>query len=137
MDYTAERHAFPGYKSQKVKTFCRLYGRKACNCEIFCVKAGFSTVKSVESLTFSRTILLKGMPFRRIIRRKSKLPANYPAESFSILRKVKISPYKGLSLLLQIILDKKSTMGDQYYPRFGRIIKKHGKTENNNLTFRR
>jgi hypothetical protein len=52
------------------------------------------------------------MPFRRKIRGKSKLSANYPAKSFRILRKVKISLFKGLSLLMQIILDKKSTMGD-------------------------
>jgi hypothetical protein len=54
------------------------------------------------------------MPFRRIIRGKSKLSANYPADSFSIPRKVKISP------LLKLILDKNSTMGDQHYHRFGR-----------------
>jgi hypothetical protein len=77
------------------------------------------------------------MPFRRVIRGNSKLSANYPAGSFSIPRKVKISLFKGLSLLPQIILDKKSTMGDQYYPRFERKMKKHGVTETNNLTFRR
>jgi hypothetical protein len=60
------------------------------------------------------------MPFRRVIRGKSKLSANYPAESFSIPQKVKISLFKGLSLLPQIILEDKSTMGDQYYPRFER-----------------
>jgi hypothetical protein len=77
------------------------------------------------------------MPFCREIRGKSKLSANYPAESFSIPRKVKISFFKGLSLLPQIILDENSTvgdlsllpqiildenstMGDQYYPRFER-----------------
>ncbi len=73
----------------------------------------------MESKNFPHIILRKSMPFRRIIRRKSKLSANYPAESFSIPRRVKISLLKGLSLLLQIIVDKKSTMGDQYYPRFG------------------
>jgi hypothetical protein len=51
------------------------------------------------------------MPFRRIIRGKSKLSANFHAESFSIPQKVKISLFKGLSLILKIILDKKSTMG--------------------------
>jgi hypothetical protein len=30
VDYTVERHAFLGYNSRKVKTFCRLYCRKAC-----------------------------------------------------------------------------------------------------------
>jgi hypothetical protein len=60
------------------------------------------------------------MPFRRVIRGKSKLAANYPAESFSIPRKVKISLFKGPSLLPQIILDERSTMGDQFYPRFER-----------------
>jgi hypothetical protein len=109
MDYTAERHAFPGYNSQKVKTFRGLYYGKACNRELFCVKAGFLVVKSAESFDFSRIILRKGMPFCRIIRGRSKLcanhtaerhafpqdnplSANYPAESFRILRKVKISP---------------------------------------------
>jgi hypothetical protein len=56
--------------------------------------------------------------FRRVIRGKSKLSAYYSGESFSIPRKVKISLFKGLSLLPQIILAKKSTMGDQNYPRF-------------------
>jgi hypothetical protein len=87
------------------------------------------------------------VPYRRIIRGKSKpklsanypaerraIPnnpwkvktfANYPAESFGISRKVKISLFKGLSLLLKLILDTNSTMGDQYYSRFGR---KNGKT---------
>jgi hypothetical protein len=51
---------------------------------------------------------------------KSKLSANYPAVNFSILRKVKISLFKGLSLLLEIILDRKLTICDQYYLRFGR-----------------
>jgi hypothetical protein len=37
-------------------------------------------VKSMESFYFSHTILQKGMPFRRIIRGKSKLPAYYTAE---------------------------------------------------------
>jgi hypothetical protein len=54
--------------------------------------------------------------FHRVIREKSKLSTNYPAESFSIWRKVKVSLFKGLSLLPPIILDKNSTMGDQYYP---------------------
>jgi hypothetical protein len=40
-------------------------------------------------------------------------------------------------IILQIILDKNSTMADQYYLRFKEKIKKHGATENNNLTFRR
>jgi hypothetical protein len=62
------------------------------------------------------------MPFRTIIRGKSKLPADYPTESFSVPRKVRISLIKGLSLILKQILDKNSTMGDQYYPRFGRKI---------------
>jgi hypothetical protein len=51
---------------------------------------------------------------------KSKLSANYPAENFSVLRKVKISLFKCLSLLLEIILDRKLTICDQYYLRFGR-----------------
>jgi hypothetical protein len=98
---------------------------KACDCKLFCVKAGFPMVKSAESQNFPRIILRKGMPFPRIIRGKSKLSANYPAESFSILRKVKISLFKGLSLLPQIIVDENSTMGDQYYPRFERKNKKN------------
>jgi hypothetical protein len=77
-------------------------------------------VKSAESLNFPRIKLQKGMPFRRVIRGKSKLSANYPADSFSITRKVKISLFKGISLFQQIILDEKSTMDDQYYPRFER-----------------
>ncbi len=151
MDYTEERHAFPGYNSRKVKTFRGL----------FCIEAGFAIVKSAESFYFSWTILRKGMPFRRIICGKSKfsayhtaekrafpwnnlckikVSANYLAESFSIKREVKISLFKGISLLLQIILDKKSTMGDQYYPSFGRKINKHDVctvTENNVMTLRR
>jgi hypothetical protein len=35
-------------------------------------------------------------------------------------RRPKISLFKGLSLLLKLISDKNSTMGDQYYPIFGR-----------------
>jgi hypothetical protein len=87
-----------GYNSQKVKTFRGL----------FCVKIGFSKVKSTENFDFSRTILRKGMPFSRIIaesqnipriilrksmpfskviRGKWKLSVNYPVESFSILQK--------------------------------------------------
>jgi hypothetical protein len=58
----------------------------------------------------------ESLPFCRITRGKSKLSANYPPESFSIPRKVKISLLECSSLLIQIILDKKSTMGDQYYP---------------------
>jgi hypothetical protein len=112
-DYTAERHAFPRYNP-----------RRACNCELFCVKAGFPMVKSAESFDFPRIILQKGMPFRRVIYGKSKLSVNYPAERFSIPRKVKISLFKGISLLPQIILDKKSTLGDQYYPRFERKTEK-------------
>jgi hypothetical protein len=30
VDYTAERHAFPGHNSRKVKTFRGLYRGKAC-----------------------------------------------------------------------------------------------------------
>jgi hypothetical protein len=33
-DYTAERHAFPLYNSQKVKSFRRLYRGKACFSEV-------------------------------------------------------------------------------------------------------
>jgi hypothetical protein len=118
-----ESQNFPWTNPQKGIPF---HG-KACNRELFCVKAGFSMLKSMESFYFSHTFLRKGMPFCRIIRGKSKLPAyhtsekhaflqdnprksklsvNYPAESFSILRKVKISLFKGISLLLQIILHK-------------------------------
>jgi hypothetical protein len=52
-------------------------------------------------------------------RGKSKHSSNYPSESFSIPRKVIISLFKGLALILQIILDKSPTIGHQYYPRFG------------------
>jgi hypothetical protein len=60
------------------------------------------------------------MPFHRVIHGKSKLSASYPAGSFSIPQKVKISLFIGLLLLPQIILDEKSTMDDQYCPRFER-----------------
>jgi hypothetical protein len=141
-----ESHAFPGYNSRKVKTFRGLYRRKACNHKLFCAKTAFPMVKSAESQNFPRIILRKGMTFRRIISGKSKLYTDYTAErhafplgyqrkvktfrelpcgkfqytaeSFSIPLKVKISLFKGLSLLPQIIFDKKSTMGDQCYPRF-------------------
>jgi hypothetical protein len=83
LDYTKERHAFTGCYSRKFITLRGLYRGKACNCKLFCVKAGFSTLKSVESFDISRTILRKGMTFRRITRRKLKLSVNYPAESFS------------------------------------------------------
>jgi hypothetical protein len=66
------------------------------------------------------------MPFRRIICGKSKLFENNPAESFTILRKAKISLVKGLSLLLKLILDKNSTMGNQNYPTFGEKMKNMG-----------
>ncbi len=96
-DYTVERHAFPGYNSQKVKTFRGLYRRKAwllrgiirgkaCNRELFCIKAGFFMLKSMESFLFLHTILQKGIPFRRIIRGKSKLPAYHTAESMPFRR---------------------------------------------------
>ncbi len=49
VDYAVERHAIPGYDSRKVKTFRGF----------FCIKAGFSTVKSTESFYFSRPILRK------------------------------------------------------------------------------
>ncbi len=56
--------------------------------------AGLSMVKSMESFYFSHNILRKGMPFRRIIRGKSKLPAYYTAEKHDFVqdnpRKVKI-----------------------------------------------
>jgi hypothetical protein len=51
---------------------------------------------------------------------------HYTAESqiargkFQYTAESQIALFKGLSLLLKIILDKKSTMGDQYYPRFKR-----------------
>jgi hypothetical protein len=97
--------------------------------ELFCVKGDFSAVNSVECFDFPRIILRKGMPFRRIIRGNSKRSANYPAESFIIIpRKVKTSLFKGLSLFLKLILDKNSTTGDQYYPRFRR---KNGKMWDN------
>jgi hypothetical protein len=70
--------------------------------------------------------------FQGIIRGKSKLSMNYPAESFSISQKVKISLLKGLSLLSKLILDNNSIMDDQYYSRFGRKNGKYGITENNN-----
>ncbi len=73
----------------------------------------------MESQNFLRIIPMKRLPFRRIIHGKSN-STNYPAESFSIPRKVKFSLFKGLSLLLKLIFDKNSTMDDQYYPRFGR-----------------
>ncbi len=114
----------------------RIICGKACNRKLFHVKADFTMVKSAERFDFSRSKLRKGILFCRIIHGKSKLSvnhsvgksmpfsqgdprevkfsANYPAESFSIPRKVKISLCKGLSLLLQKILDKKSTMGDHY-----------------------
>jgi hypothetical protein len=92
-DYTVERHAFSEYNSWKVKTFCRFYRGKVCSHELFCIKAGFSMVKSMESFYFSHTILRKGMPFRRIIHGKSKLPAYYTAKKHAFLqdnpRKVK------------------------------------------------
>jgi hypothetical protein len=75
------------------------------------------------------------MPFQRVIRRKSKLSANYPAESFSIPGKVKISLFKGLSLLLQIILDEKSARVNTTTLDLKEKLKKHGVTENNNLIF--
>jgi hypothetical protein len=87
-----ERHAFPGYNSQKVKTLHGLYHGKACLSsvksverhvirDLFCIKAGSSTVKiGGKSFYFLRIILHKGMPFCRIIRRKSKLSENHTSE---------------------------------------------------------
>jgi hypothetical protein len=50
-------------------------------------------VKTAESFDFPWFILLKGMPFRRIIRGKSKLSADHTAESHAFpqgnLQKVK------------------------------------------------
>jgi hypothetical protein len=58
-NYTVERHAFPGYNSRKVKNFRRLDRGKARMSfrELFCIKAGFSGVKSAESQNFPRIIL--------------------------------------------------------------------------------
>jgi hypothetical protein len=74
MEYTVEMHAFRGIILEKSKLsadytaermpFRGIIRGKACDCELFCVKAGFSTVKSAESFDFSRTIL-------RISREKS------------------------------------------------------------------
>jgi hypothetical protein len=95
--------------------FPRIIRGKACTKKfrIFLCKGRLSMVKSLESFYFSHNIIHRksklpayhtaerhAMPFRRIIRVKSNLSANYPAESFSISRKVKISLIKGLSLLL-------------------------------------
>jgi hypothetical protein len=59
---------------------------KACNLELFCVKAGIPMVKSAESFEFARIILRKGMPFRRIIHGKSKLSTNHTAERHAFPR---------------------------------------------------
>ncbi len=58
---------FPQGNSRKVKTFRELPCGMAC----------LSAVWSEESFDFPRIILRKGMPFRRIIRGKSKLSADF------------------------------------------------------------
>jgi hypothetical protein len=98
--------------------------------ELFCVKAGFSTVKSAESQNFPR-ISFENVCHRRIILRQGSFSTANSTEvkTFRELscgkfqsRKVKISLCKGLSVLLKLTLDNNSTMGDQYYRRFGRKI---------------
>ncbi len=59
--------------------------------------------------------------FLKIIRGKSELSTDYSEESFSIPQKV-----TSLSSLLKLILDKNSTMGDQYYSRVVRTMKTYG-----------
>jgi hypothetical protein len=59
------------------------------------------------------------MPFRRIIRGKSKLTGNYPVESLSTHGKSKSHFLRPISTSTDN-LDKNSSMGDQYFPRFGR-----------------
>jgi hypothetical protein len=61
--------------------------------ELFCVKTGFSTVKSAESKNFPRIscgnachpriILRRGRFFHGKFHGKSKLSANFPAVSFN------------------------------------------------------
>ncbi len=113
-NYTAERHAFLRYNSQKVKTFSKLFCIKAGPWKVFDIlqiilQKGmpFRRKKFMESQNFPWIILQKGSRlFLRIIHEKSKLSANRPLESFSLPPKVKISLLKGLSLLLKLILVK-------------------------------
>jgi hypothetical protein len=143
VDYTSERHAFPGLNSGKVKTFRGLYRiiirGKACDCKLFCVKEGFLShgkIRGKSKLsayhTPERHAFLQGNP------RKVKTFRELPYGKFQYTTESQNNTFKGRYLLPQIILDKNSTMGDQYNARFQRKnLKKHGATENNNLTFRR
>jgi hypothetical protein len=72
---------------------------KVSNRELLCVKAGMSMVKAKESFFFLHTILRKGMPFLRIIRGKSKLPAYYTAEKhdFPQDNPRKVKTFRGLT----------------------------------------
>jgi hypothetical protein len=56
-------------------------------------------VKFMENFYFSNTILRKGMPFRRIIRGKAKLPAYHTAEkhAFPQNNPRKVKTFRGLS----------------------------------------
>ncbi len=121
-----ESQNFPWIIPGKGMPFCRIIGGKVCYREIFYVKACLSTVKSVENLDFSWTNLRKVKTFLKLSYGK-----------FQYTAKSTISLSKGFSILLQIFLDKKSTMGGQYYLRSGRKILKHGITENSNFTFSR
>ncbi len=107
MDYTAERHAFPGHNSRKVKTFRGLYRGKACNSKLFNINTDFPMVKFAESQNFPRIILRKCMLFRRVICGKSKLSANYlvPCAKFQSTAESQNLTFIGLSLLPQIILE--------------------------------
>jgi hypothetical protein len=88
------------------------------------------------------------MPFRRIIHGKSKLSANNTAErhAFPHDKPRKVKTFREFSCgKFQYTVESQyltflmpiSTIGDQYYPGFGKKMEKHGITENNHLTFRR
>jgi hypothetical protein len=103
----------------------RGYSNESLNCPRVVPRKGM-TGQPAESQNFPRIIPWKGMPFHGIIEVKSagssdflliildkisRISTDYPAESFSVRRKVKISLFKIRTPLLKLIYDKNSTMG--------------------------
>ncbi len=112
-DIRARSLTFRGLsESQNIPRIILRKGGKARNRELFCVKAGFSMVKSMENLYFSHTFpqdnsrKVELFPAYHIAEKHAFLQDNpwkgktFPELSGGKFRKVKISFFKGLSLLL-------------------------------------
>jgi hypothetical protein len=124
---------------KKLIPFSGIIRRSSDFLGLSCWKACLSTVWSAKSQNIPRTVLRTDMPFHRIFCRKSELSMDYPAESFTVPLKVKISLFIGLSLLLKLISDNNFTHGWSVLPKVCTkfFFKNIGSTKKNFLTFRR